>query len=396
MKVNLHFECVGEGDCLLLNIYNNETYNILIDCGKNNSKIKELFKNYNIAKLDHLIVTHIDNDHIIGLVDLLENNSELKIENIWFNCYQHLPDQESIPLTPFQRKKIESLYNQLPTLYENIEGVISAAKALTLAEILNKNIAWKKVWYQTPISVNERKSWDFNGFGKFEIISPTDKELQDLEEVYKIEFCKKLFGKSNYKEIENSKEIYELLLRILEQEEDLKSDVEYSISAKSILTKRNVIDYSNAITNIDNSPTNRSSIAFIWEMNNHKILFLGDAAPDIILKHIKEKKHEVGIKQVMLFDAIKVSHHGSNRSISNELLEEIDTEIYIFSGYSSKRPDEITISKIISRPLIEGIKNRTLIFNCENDIVKNFRSNETLKKEYNYDVVIDSKIEWKW
>lgn len=397
MKVNLHFECVGKGDCLLLNVFNDKPYNILIDCGKNNTKIKELFAKYNILKLDHLIVTHIDNDHILGIIDILKTNPDLQIDKIWFNSYQHLPNQEPIPLSSFQRKRIERLYNQLPTIFKQLEGQISAVKALTLSEILNKNSVWKTVWNQTPISINEKKSWDFKGLGTFELISPTNKELEELEDIYKLEFCKKLYGKSNYKEIERKSQIYELLLRVSEQEEYLLSEEEYLISARSILTRQNVIDYSNVNTRIDKSPTNRSSIAFLWELNGHKILFLGDAAPDVILKQIKEYKIQKCIEnEVLIFDAIKVSHHGSSQSISKELLEEIDSEYYVFSGYSTKRPDEVSIARIITRPLTKPIINRKLIINCENEIMKIFRLNDSLKKEFHYDILIDSKLEWKW
>lgn len=400
MKVNLHFECVGEGDCLLLNMLKDEiTYNILIDCGKYNTKIEGLLKCYNINTLDKVIVTHIDNDHIHGLIDLLKNNTELIIDDFLFNCYRHLPDQEEIPLTPFQRERVEMLYSELPTRYEKLDDKISAAKALTLAETINTKTHWKENWNKQIISTDQINEYDLGEFGKINILSPTDNELKELEEIYKIEFCKKLYGKSNYKEIEKSGEIYELLLRILaaEEEEEKSDEEEYLISSKSILTKQNIIDYAMQNVKIDNTPTNRSSIAFIWVINNHRILFLGDAAPDVVLKQIRQFKLDSSIeKDIMIFDAIKVSHHGSSRSITKELLEEIDSENFIFSGYSKKRPDEITISKIISRPISENISKRTLLFNCENEIVKSFRLNEVLKDEFHYEVQIESKIEWEW
>lgn len=398
MKINLHFECVGEGDCLLLNLSKHETnYNILIDCGKYNTKIEGLLKHYNIEKFNKVIVTHIDNDHILGLIDLLNVHSELRIDNLWFNCYRHLPNQEEIPLTPFQRERVEMLYSQLPSRFEKLDDKISAAKALTLAETINTKTHWKENWNKQVISTDQIKEFDLGEFGKINILSPTDKELGELEKIYKIEFCKKLYGKSNYKEIEKSGEIYELLLRILSEEEKSNDEVEYLISSKSILTKQNIIDFAKRDIKIDNSLTNRSSIAFIWEFCNHRILFLGDSAPDVVLKQIRQYKLDYGIeKDVMIFDAIKISHHGSSRNITNELLEEIDSENFIFSGYSTKRPDEITISKIISKPVSEKISKRMLLFNCENEIVKNFRLNNTLKDEFHYEIQITSKIDWEW
>jgi beta-lactamase superfamily II metal-dependent hydrolase len=398
MKVNLHFECVGEGDCLLLNLSKDKTtYNVLIDCGKYNTQIEGLLKHYNIDNFNKVIVTHIDNDHIYGLIELLNANSELRIDDFWFNCYRHLPEQEEIPLTPFQRARVEMLYSELPSRYEKLDEKISAANALTLAETINTKTHWKGNWNKQVISTDLIKKFDLGEFGNITILSPTNKELEELEEIYKIEFCKKLYGKSNYKEIEKSGEIYELLLRILTEEEKSDKEEEYLISAKSILTKQNIIDFAKQEIKIDNSPTNRSSIAFIWEFNNHQILFLGDSAPDVILKQIRQFKLDNCIeKEVLIFDAIKISHHGSSRNITNELLEEIDSENFIFSGYSTKRPDEITISKIISKPVSEKISKRMLLFNCENGIVKNFRLNNVLKDEFHYEIQIASKIDWEW
>ncbi|MEI8273273.1 MAG: MBL fold metallo-hydrolase, partial [Paludibacter sp.] len=101
MKVNLHFENVGIGDCLLLNLRDNgQEFTMLIDCGKYNSKIKELFeKTYKITKLDKLVITHFDDDHIKGVIELLKDRPELKIEDIWFNCFRHLPKDKEIELT---------------------------------------------------------------------------------------------------------------------------------------------------------------------------------------------------------------------------------------------------------------------------------------------------------
>lgn len=46
--------------------------------------------------IDLLIVTHIDNDHIGGVIELLKENGSnkdskiIEIKNIWHNSYRHL------------------------------------------------------------------------------------------------------------------------------------------------------------------------------------------------------------------------------------------------------------------------------------------------------------------
>lgn len=45
---------------------------MLIDCEKNNNKFKKLITDtYKITKLDKLIITHFDDDHIKCVIELL-------------------------------------------------------------------------------------------------------------------------------------------------------------------------------------------------------------------------------------------------------------------------------------------------------------------------------------
>lgn len=396
MKVNLHFENVGIGDCLLLHLRDNgQEFIMLIDCGKYNSKIKELFEEtYKITKLDKLVITHFDDDHIKGVIELLKDSPELKIEDIWFNCFRHLPQGNEIELTDFQKTKIEELYSELGSKYKPVETDITAEQSLSLSNILSKNTNWSSSWSDERISVDNQKEFDLGQWGKIHLLSPTDNEIKELENLYKLEFCKKLYGKADDFSSEQRNSIYELLLRTFEDTDTEFPEEEYPISSKQLLNKRAIEDYSKTVVKIDDNETNRSSIAFIWTLNNHKILFLGDSTPDIVLKQIQLHKETNGITDSpLLFDAIKVSHHGSKRNITNELLNEIDSEVYIFSGTSQKRPDEICISKIINRKLPQGIKERKLYFNHKNDIVKNFSDNITIQKQLAFSIIIDSKVE---
>ncbi len=90
----------NEGDCILITI-EKEDIHILIDGGT-----AETYRNYLKTRLiqlknegkviDLLIVTHIDNDHIGGIIELLKENGSdmdskiIRIKNIWHNSYRHL------------------------------------------------------------------------------------------------------------------------------------------------------------------------------------------------------------------------------------------------------------------------------------------------------------------
>lgn len=99
----------------------------------------------------------------------------------------------------------------------------------------------------------------------------------------------------------------------------------------------------------DNSPTNKSSIATIIELNGIRLLMLADAwAEDIVLslQQLKEQGHS------MTFDAIKISHHGSYHNTSPELLGLIDSPVYFISSNGNRHdhPDIETLIAIVDRP----------------------------------------------
>ena len=67
----VHFIDVGQGDCTLIDVGETE---VLVDCGKadQSTKITGYLENYVDGDLDILIATHPDEDHIGGLVGILQ------------------------------------------------------------------------------------------------------------------------------------------------------------------------------------------------------------------------------------------------------------------------------------------------------------------------------------
>lgn len=76
-QFEVHAIDVGQGDCTLIKFPNNQT--MLIDAGnidegkKVTAYIKSFFKIHNLDRLDYLVLTHSDADHIGGAIDVLSN-----------------------------------------------------------------------------------------------------------------------------------------------------------------------------------------------------------------------------------------------------------------------------------------------------------------------------------
>lgn len=75
----IHMIDVGQGDCILITTPSNN--NILIDSGDENiyKIVKSYLKLHKIKKLDMIIATHLDKDHIGSLDDVIENFDVKKV-----------------------------------------------------------------------------------------------------------------------------------------------------------------------------------------------------------------------------------------------------------------------------------------------------------------------------
>ena len=74
----IYFFNAGKADCILIS--NNDNY-IMIDTGEESlsNEILTYFKNNNIKKLDYLIITHFDKDHVGSASQIIDN---IEIDNI--------------------------------------------------------------------------------------------------------------------------------------------------------------------------------------------------------------------------------------------------------------------------------------------------------------------------
>ena len=79
-------------DSILISIGNNNIFNILIDGGTSKTydnflkKEITLIKNLN-QKLNLVICTHMDYDHISGLIKIVSNCESQFIESMWYNGF---------------------------------------------------------------------------------------------------------------------------------------------------------------------------------------------------------------------------------------------------------------------------------------------------------------------
>jgi beta-lactamase superfamily II metal-dependent hydrolase len=122
MGIEFKFLQALQGDCILIKSRN---FNILIDGGMS-STYRSLKKELNeLDKVDLVILTHIDEDHILGLIKLFKDDEvKRKVKKVWFNSLAKLSelftekynenmeistDSETQDISPKQGESLEEL-----------------------------------------------------------------------------------------------------------------------------------------------------------------------------------------------------------------------------------------------------------------------------------------------
>ncbi|WP_454952745.1 MBL fold metallo-hydrolase [Capnocytophaga granulosa] len=363
MKYTFRTFFCGMGDCIFLMLENGcHTLNIMVDCGKYTDEIDNFVKTKLKNKIDYLIVTHIDNDHINGLITMLTQNSDLVIEHIIYNCYQRVMSNRK-QWTEKMRENVSRLYGQLPIVIDMISQDINEEKAVTLAECILRKEEWKRTWRREYVTDESPAIQLANNMGRIIFLSPSQAALDQLDKKYRKLFWQQLY-KQKEEEYEKEETIYEALMRIAQLDED--EEIKEENVNDCTINEHTLEQYAcQSLSKMDDN--NMASIAFVWEHQGHRILFMGDADPTQVSKAIEEVyKDET---KPVIFDLIKVSHHGSAHSTSCGLMDVIDSERFFFTGGGKERPSLQTLGRIIIRPLPNGIAYRDIRYNRPNEIL---------------------------
>lgn len=156
--IEINVKRAKQGDCIWIRCSSaEENINIIIDAGPSSFKagFKKLMKEIkkNDEKIDLLIFSHIDDDHIRGCIPYLKEYEEKMIDRVWINgsgSRVYLQNQEH-----------------------------SARNVSSLVELIHE----KGILVETPIL--EGKEYKFLN-GKIKVIAPTEKEMMNVAE--KIEY----------------------------------------------------------------------------------------------------------------------------------------------------------------------------------------------------------------
>jgi metal-dependent hydrolase (beta-lactamase superfamily II) len=304
MQFNIRVLPASPGDCIVVTYtHENRVKNIIIDGGIGETyygELKDVVKGIAERKefVDLLVITHVDYDHIEGICRWFEDEEGDKsiVKKIWFNSGT--------------------------IMKQYFEGIPDSSREIQLVDVDNT-----KKSISQGISL-ENKINELGGAGiKVVVADPEGIELDGI----------KIWVLSP-----NVKELSKLNVRW-----EIEEDKNKKMSAKK--------DYSNKMSDLvlnkfkeDASRVNRSSIALLLEHEGHRILLGGDAVPSVLIESLKamgyDEKHKIQL------DLFKVSHHGSKKNTSEELLKIIDCNNFVISSDASTHglPNKECFARIIS------------------------------------------------
>ena len=358
----------------------------MIDCGKYTPEIKEYVEVRLRKHIDILVVTHIDNDHLEGLVEMLEQTPDIIIGKILYNCNQLWDGQSKKQGSEALKKDIQILRGNLPSRQKKDNGKIKADKAIAFAELIVQKEEWWKAWKKDeyistdtqPIALDE----DDERFGVFTVLSPNKADIEKLNTLFRVEYLRltrHILDEGCY--LNGQEALFELVERVAAMKRaNYKLIAPLKTSATSITFDEKLLTEAYNYEPLGVTDENGASLAFIWQYSDKKVLFMGDADPNNVLEKLSGDGRHV-------FEAIKVSHHGSKHSTTHELLCRVDSDHYFFTGGNLKdKPSLEAIMKIVGR---EDNRKRILHFNnTENNIVKELFSEHSaaVRCKYNFEV----------
>jgi beta-lactamase superfamily II metal-dependent hydrolase len=331
----IHMLAAEYGDSLLIEYGTGaKPKRILIDAGTPGSYTAVRRKLESLPKKDRhfelLVVTHIDADHIGGVLALLDEAKTLGVtfEEVWFNAYDHLTD------------------------------ILGAKQGEALsARIAAGGYAWNAAFGRNAVVVpddGDLPKVDVGGM-KITLLSPKRAQLVALEKEWR-------------KVIEAAGLVPGFGVTLDPEEvDDLLGDEDIDVPALAASKFRS-----------DTARANGSSIAFAAEFGSQSALFGADAFPGVLADSLQRLSENERRK----ISVLKLPHHGSRKNLSTDLLKLLDCGTFLVSsnGKRFSHPNRESIARVIRR----GGKPR-VVFNYRTEFNECW-DDEDLMKQHGYSV----------
>lgn len=345
MAIEIWMTEAGIGDCILIRCGKSEKkVNILIDSGQGENVFGSVLRRIiqNGEKVDMLILTHDDNDHVKGACNLLERISRADNE---------IKNQDVPAGRIFSNLTEEQIVFNFGG--NGTETLLAARDIKKLAYALENKIDFHKLGFvladdmptdESPFPNVIQLRWEVidNVLYSNVIRSPKLVDLNTkMEHLEIVILSPKKETLAKYIQNAWSELNREALLSgdIEKEESEWNESIQYWFEHPMRFAE-------------DDKMANNASIAFMLIYDGHYMLFAGDASPNQMVKAGREYLRRVGREEEFIkLDLIKLPHHGSSHNLSQEFLHVFQTKRYLIStsghkGY--KHPGKGALAQIAS------------------------------------------------
>jgi hypothetical protein len=332
------------GDCLLVECHRDgaRPWRALIDGGPPDTwpmlqaRLERLPEDD--RRLDLVVVTHIDSDHIGGMLPFVKS-PPVSIGDVWFNGREQLPEAAEGP-RPRSVAQAESLVSALTGDASHVElpwnGAFEGGAATS-----GEDGEFREV--EMP-----------EGGPKLTLLSPTVTRLGVLRDRW-------------------DEELARMRRRELVEERAVLPPPEPLGDLAELAGTR---------TSTDTTAPNGSSIAFLLEHRGVRCLLGADAFPDVLADSLAGLARARGADSVLI-DLLKLPHHGSKANVTGQLVAVVPARHYVVSsnGDTFGHPDDVAIARVVI-----GAPRRpapTLWFNYRNPRTERW-GEAGIRKRYGY------------
>ncbi len=309
----------GPGDALVVEYGTRNHHQLLIDAGPVSAweDVRNRLAARRDVKYELFVITHVDEDHVGGALSLLDDpDLRHKVSQVWFNGFVHCRSGGSI-LGPVHGEELTE-------------------------RIVDGGLGWNTGFARSPTpgiggpivvpTRGELPVVDLPGGARLVLLGPTGAKLKKMADVWEERVVRAGLVPGAGTEGHSGgmtprpKQVPPLPEVI---------DTEW-LETQAAKQQR------------DSSAANASSIAFVLEFEDKRLLLTGDATADVLTSGLQRYGEQIGELRPRI-DLVKLPHHGSGANLSRALVRSIAATRYLVSadGMIHGHPDDSTFARII-------------------------------------------------
>jgi beta-lactamase superfamily II metal-dependent hydrolase len=375
--VKLRVFHASDGDCLLLSSSDSTPRRILVDGGRRTSyqqNTRAFLGGLRTAneRIDIICVSHIDDDHITGILQLVEDEVDWRafefqqvdtpgepaptvarppeVGEVWHNGLFHLVGDQIAPSVEGVLESVATVLAGAPS--EELQDLASELDDLATGERSSMELSRRLSPEQLGIALNPRAAGPLmkrgtpgNAAGgeqvtlgklKISVLGPSDDDIEKL----RVGWQKWLDA--------NEKALRELQAEMLEDEERLGT-----LSPRIVANPMLDAALGEGLKKV--TAANLASLMLLVEEDVFSVLLTGDGVSQEILDGLAHHGKLDANKRIHV-NVLKVQHHGALGNVEAEFVKSVTADHYVFCGNGAHHNPEKEVVEAFAKARLEGIE----------------------------------------